>query len=513
MAVVGRSGSGVVLGAALWCGVLAGCSADVVVRSGSAAPMPRGTTSTTVPPLSTLPPTSAPTTSPDSSPAPDTSTPTPGDGLGDTPFPELGNPGIDVTHYDVDLKWDAGAGRIDGVVTLDIVPTESRRSLTLDAGGALDIEFVTVAGAPVEFRHEAPELRITPGQALIAGVGIEVAVTYSATPLPSEGINDFAGGWLVTDIGSYTLNEPDLARTWLPCNDHPSDKATWQIGITVAEGTTAVANGLLVSPLAGTPTGTGESTWIWDMADPMATYLLQVITGPYEIVEGVGPNGLPLVSVVLPDDRGAVQPYLDEMGPMIDYFDDLFGPYPFDVYGLAVTDSIPGIAMEEQTRSLLPRSLFLKGSDESRQFFLSHELAHQWFGNAVSPASWQDIWLNEGFATYAHWLWGEHLGIAAVDEEAQRALEEPRQFPPSQPGDALFSNEVYEGGAVVLHALRRTVGDETFFAILRAWAGENEGTSKTTADFTALAERVAAQPLGAFFDQWLHTTEPPSEFP
>jgi len=508
---VGRSGIGVVLGATLWCGLLAGCAAQTDVVSGAAESMPFGTVSTTAPDPPLSPPTSSPvppiSASPPQSSSP--SSPTPGDGLGDTPFPELGNPGIDVTHYDVDLRWDTETRRIDGVVSLQILPTENRPTLTLDAGDALDIESVTVAGAPVEFRHEAPELRITPEQALIVGVAIEVAVAYSATPRPSAGVNGLSGGWLVTDIGSYTLNEPDLARTWLPCNDHPSDKATWRLGITVPAGTTAVANGLLVGP----PTGTTQSTWTWDMDEPMATYLLQVITGPYEIVEGVGPNGLRLVSAVLPDDRAAVQPYLDEMGPMIDYFDDLFGPYPFDSYGLVVADSIPGLALEQQTRSLLPRSLFLNGSDEKRQYFLSHELAHQWFGDAVSPASWQDIWLNEGFATYAHWLWGEYLGIAQVDDAAQRALESPRQFPPSSPGEQLFSNEVYEGGAIVLHALRRTVGDATLFAILRAWVVENEGTSRTTDDFTVLAERVAGQPLGEFFERWLHTAEPPAAFP
>jgi len=244
----------------------------------------------------------------------------------------------------------------------------------------------------------------------------------------------------------------------------------------------------------------------------MTTYLVQVLTGPYDIV--TSPAGdFDVTSAVLSEDHAELQPYLDAVPEMVTWLEQWFGPYPFDSYGLAVADSLPGLAMEQQTRALFPRSLFTDFGPSEVQNFLSHELAHQWFGDAVSPASWQDVWLNESFATYAAWMWAEHEGDGTVDGAAQAALTNGREVPPDAPGEYLFGDDVYEGGATVLHALRRTVGDDTFFEIMRTWVSDNFGTSRTTDDFIAHAEAVSGQDLEEFFDTWLHTTTPPSQFP
>jgi aminopeptidase N len=247
----------------------------------------------------------------------------------------------------------------------------------------------------------------------------------------------------------------------------------------------------------------------------MASYMILLLTGDYELVDGVGPNGLPLLSVVLRDDRTRMQAYLDSIDDQIDYFDDFFGPYPFDRYGIAITDSIPGLAMETMERSMFSREDFSTGRlDGGQELYLSHELAHQWFGDAVSPARWIDVWLNESFATYGEWMWLDHLGMQPIDDAASAGLvaRVPRSTARPSAGD-LFGFNSYEGGAVILHALRKTIGDTLFFTLLRRWVAENSGTSRTTENFVALASEVAGQDLTQFFATWLYADVLPTSFP
>jgi aminopeptidase N len=255
---------------------------------------------------------------------------------------------------------------------------------------------------------------------------------------------------------------------------------------------------------------------MWNQPEPMATYLIQVLTGHYELVDGVGPNGLPLLSAVQQGDLSAMQPFLEATSQQIDFFDDYFGPYPFASYGIAMTDVPIGGAIEEQGRSLFSRVDFQEGLNHVDQLLLSHELTHQWFGNSVTPAAWEDIWLSESFATYGEWMWLEHVGLGTLADSAQRSLDE-RQHTTGVTGrpnaDDLFSFEEYEGGAVVLHALRRTVGDDAFFEILDTWSHDNYGESRTSQDFIALASSVAGEDLTAFFDTWLYSADLPDQFP
>ncbi len=247
----------------------------------------------------------------------------------------------------------------------------------------------------------------------------------------------------------------------------------------------------------------------------MATYLAQVLTGKYSLETGTGPRGLPMLSAVLTADRTLMQPFVDVQASMIDYFDDWFGPYPLDRYGIAMTDSFPGLAMEEQERSLFSREDFLSGHlGDTEQLLLSHELAHQWFGDAVTPAQWDDIWLNESFATYGQWMWLDHAGVAPLADQAQAALGYQRVNPTGTPTvENMFGYESYDGGAVVLHALRRTIGDTDFFQLLKDWSHDNNGTSRSTADFIATAEKVSGHDLTEFFDTWLFATHVPTTYP
>ena len=428
------------------------------------------------------------------------------EGVGDALFPDLGNPGIDVQHYDLRLQYDPLAERVTGNVRVQLLLSEPRDRITLDAVG-LAVSAVQVDGEEVTFEADDPELRIDLPGPTGAGDEILVDVAYSAGTGGTGSEVGLDVGWFETVEGAYVLNEPDGARYWMPCNDHPSDKATWSFDIGVPDGLTVVANGALVSDDGG--------RWVWQEAEPMATYLVQVLVGRYELLEGATPQGLPLLHAVVRDGVGDVQPYLDVTVQQIEFFEQWFGPYPLDRYGLAITDSESGLAMETQGRSLFSREDLPGGPPMYFQhLLLAHELAHQWFGNAVTPAVWQDIWLNESFATYAEWMWLEHAGFVSVDDSAAQALaSRPLGSPASPTADSLFGTNSYQGGAVALHALRRTIGDDAFFALLRQWVTTNLGGTGTTKEFIGLAEQVSARSLTTFFADWLFADRPPAEFP
>lgn len=482
------------------CSTLQACSGSAGVHA-----VQRAAATDTTSPVDTLPDT-VPDTRPGSGGDPSSDL---DPGVGDELFPALGVPSVDVQHYDVELAYRPDENVVEGTVTLGLVVTEAVTEIHLDSDGPV-VSAVTVDGAPAAFETGA-DLTITLPQPLAAGEAADVAVTYSVEPSGGFGSIGLPSGWFDTPGGSYTLNEPDGAHSWLPSNDHPSDKATYTFRITVPPTVTAVANGALVDHLDGA----ASDTWVWEERRPMATYLVQVLTGDYEVVEGTSPDGVPLVHAVLRRDLAEAEPLFDLTGQQVDWFVGQFGPYPLDRYGIAITDSEPGLAMETQERSLFSRDDLLGGSPSfMQQLLLSHELAHQWFGDAVSPARWTDIWLNESFATYAQWMWLEHAGMGTVDRFAADALAMRGPGSTASPApDEMFGFNSYDGGAVVLHALRRTVGDDAFFTTLRRWAAENNGASRTTDDFVALAEEVAGRSLTDLFDAWLYADQVPSTFP
>lgn len=435
------------------------------------------------------------------------SVPDAGDGVGDELFPDLGNPGLDVQHYTVELEYDHAAAELRGAVGLDVALTSERDEITLDAIG-LRVEAVTVDGEQAEFRTEDVELRITlpPGVAADRRVLVEVLYTTDAAPRYSP--SGWSLGWYPTDDGSFLLVEPDGMRNVMPCNDHPSDKATFTFRLTVPDGMVAVANGELTESLAEAD----GDTFVWEQRQPMATYLVLLVTGDYLFVNDVGPGGVPLQSVVLRDDRDQLDAALEVTEQQLAYFVELLGAYPLDRYGLAVTDSFGGLAMETQGRSLFSRDDLLGEFPDEE--LLAHELAHQWFGDAVTLERWTDIWLNESFATYASWMWTEHSGGESVAARAQAVLiGRPPGSTASPTATTLFDYNSYDGGAVVLHALRGELGDQRFISLLRRWVADYAGTSQGTEDFIALAEEIAGSDLDAFFDDWLYAEQLPPQFP
>jgi len=303
------------------------------------------------------------------------------------------------------------------------------------------------------------------------------------------------------------VGEPEGSMTWYPVSDHQTDKATYSFAITVPEGKVAVANGL---PSADPVTEGGSTTWFWDAPDQQASYLTTASVGDYVVHSSETANGLPIIDAVednlTPANRTATEASLARQVEMIDVFESLFGAYPFVAFGSIVDDDTVGYALETQTRPVYSRV--------AREGTVAHELAHQWFGNTVSPERWRDIWLNEGWATYAEWLWNEHRGLGTAQEAFDEVYSIPAddefwETPIGDPGPlGLFVDPVYDRGAATLHALRLRVGDPAFFDAARLWLERYDDSTGSTEDFEAVYEEVSDENLDDFFDAWLGEGKP-----
>jgi aminopeptidase N len=315
-------------------------------------------------------------------------------------------------------------------------------------------------------------------------------------------------------------NQADAAHLVFPCNDHPSDKAMFTIRVTAPEDYTAVANGL--------PTGVQRvgraTTWTYRTQHPMATELAQVSIGRSTVLRRSGPHNLPVRDVVPTKDRAALEPWLKKTPDQIAWMEGKVGPYPFETYGLLMAKAATGFELETQTLSLFERDLFTEDGYPKWyvESIMVHELAHQWFGNSVSPRTWSDLWLNEGHATWYEALYAEEKSdqsMAARMKEAYSASDRWRADggPPAapkapDPGQkiGIFRPNVYDGAALVLYALRQEIGQPAFEQLERLWVSGHQDATATTEDFVRLASQISGRDLGGFFEPWLHgETTPP----
>ena len=431
-----------------------------------------------------------------------------GESIGDPYYPTIGNTGYDVQEYRLDLTVQiSGTDRLDATAEIDLMTTEPLERLSFDLVG-LNVSSVEIDGTDATFEQTSEKLRITPDEALPTGEVHTIVVEYSGSPSTVDSTTRIGPiGWFDSPASSYVVSEPFGARTWYPVNDHPSDKATYRISITSPEGLNGVSNGSLVD--ASIDDGDSVDTWV--MNDPMASYLATVAIGDYALVVADDGAGVP-VENTFPSERVEISiGDFEQTDEMLEVFSELFGPYPFEEYGVMVIEDSFGFALETQGRSIFSQAIV--DGDGSIERIVAHELAHQWFGNHVSPATWRDIWLNEGFATYAEDLWLEFgRGVPVNDLEnrlVQRALVSPTPAPGDPGSDSLFNPSVYQRGGLTLHALRLQVGDAEFFDILQQWVIRFGGGSASTADFIALSEELSGEDLDLFFDNWLGAGQVP----
>nr|CAA9365617.1 MAG: putative metallopeptidase [uncultured Nocardioidaceae bacterium] len=430
-------------------------------------------------------------------------------GVGDPLFPTAGNGGYRVSHYGLSLVYHPSeGGAIEAKAVIRARATQQLRSFHLDLHG-LKVGEVLVDRTVSSFRRRGDELIVTvPEAAIPRGERFVVTVFYSGVPRTYIDPDGSSEGWVPTKDGAVVVNQPVGAMTVLPVNNHPSDKATWQVRLNVPIGLAGVSNGRLISQSVTER----RSLWTWRSSDPMASYLMTASIGRFRRYTSAAADGTPILTFVDPSfNQSAAQKSVETTATVMDWLTEKFGAYPFDTSGAIIDTAQVGYALEVQTRPYYP-------SIPSARLQV-HEIAHQWFGNDVSPSTWQHIWLNEGFATYAEWLWAERAapgraGVLFRQYYALPASDSLWRPAPARPGNAehMFGDPVYIRGAMALHVLRKQVGDDDFYRIARAWVRRYSGADAHTGDLRRLAERVSGEDLVELFRDWVWTDGKPTGY-
>ncbi|MDN4599114.1 M1 family metallopeptidase [Leifsonia virtsii] len=459
--------------------------------------------------------------------APAAAAPAPGaPTIGDTLFAGIGNGGYDVTHYDVAIAYNDDK-TIDATTTISATATQELSSFSLDLEG-LTVGAVQVNGVPAASfdRSSDPatssyKLNIVPVSPVSGAFTVQVA--YSGSPVTHVDPDGSSEGWVLTSDGFTALGQPVGTMTWLPSNNTPADKATYDISITAPNTVggapaAAVSNGQLVT---ATPVGDGSrTTWHWQQNKPMATELAMISYGKYLTYE----SDIALSSgrtihewtfvdpAVTTANQTTIQARRAALPEILNYLEAHYGPYPGDSTGFVVDITSLGYALETQDRPYFERSV-------SQSTFI-HELAHQWFGDSVTPGDWNSIWLNEGPATFIPTQYAYDHGTSANSTattyfnlwNSTAASNSRWTIPPAgmtDPAD-LFDWQVYSRGAMTLEALRQAITPAVFDDVMKTWTTRYAGQSRDTHDFIALAEELSGRDLTAFFQDWLFDADKPA---
>jgi aminopeptidase N len=387
---------------------------------------------------------------------------------------------------------------------------------SLDASG-LRIDSVKSHGRLVAFDATTTpgKLLVTLDRTYIAGDTVVLDIAYAHTSTVNIGYyyydQDIAGGTLARL--AYTMTEPTDAPFWFPCINDQTFKAPCKINITVPTGYLAASNGLLKNQIAN---GDGTVTFQWEETHPIAMYLMAVTISQFSTFSHY------YRKVTNPSDSVEIKYYIwqaDSAGStynavtsfqnvreMMRFYSTIYGEYPFDKYGMATAYPFGAGGMEHQTMTTIHRSWLTNGGSQDG---IAHELSHQWWGDMVTCATWADIWLNEGFATYSEALWEEHFnGTQAFRDYMEKiknflnlSWQSPIYNPPPQ---YLFGSAVYRKGGWVLHMLRYVLGDSTFFNVFKTYRTRFQYAAATTDDFSSAASAAAGKDMKWFFNQWIY---------
>jgi aminopeptidase N len=421
--------------------------------------------------------------------------------------PDHGDAAYHVVHYDLQLVYKPEGNRLVGEATLRCVALEELSRLRLDLHH-LRVAGVRVDGrAPSRYTHRRGALAVWLAEPVPEGTEVEVRVKYSGQPkaVRSRALGD--AGWEELTDGAIVAAQPHGAPSWFPCNDRPDDKATYDFTVSVPTGYQVAMSGEPV----GTSVHGSSVTWRFRQEAPMASYLATCQIGRYAVIEQDGPVPLRVVAPTDVDGEG-LDAAFGAQPQMMRFFESRFGAYPFTCYTTVITDDDLEIPLESQSLSTFGRNFCRDDWNATR--LVAHELAHQWFGNAVTLRRWQDIWLHEGFACYAEWLWSEESGGDSVEEWARhhhhKLAGKAEDLVLADPGpDLMFDDRVYKRGALTLHALRAEVGSDSFFGLLQSWVKDHNGGSVTTEDFILHCQEETGRSLSELFDAWLYQEELP----
>ncbi len=429
-----------------------------------------------------------------------------------------GDASIDVTYYGLDLRLTLAPNRLHGAATITLKSTTANlnnffldlNSTTATTGEGLRVDSVKAGAQTLAFQHAQNRLTITPTQPLANGQALTLTVFYQGIPA-RNGQNSFVFGRHedTADPAIWTLSEPYGASDWFPCRDTPADKAdSSSVRITAPAPLVAVSNGTLVSTMTNSD---GGRTFYWKNSYPIAQYLISIAVSNYERYDTPYTSGnqtLPITHYIYPEVLPRVRANLDLTPGMMQLFTNRFGPYPFlrEKYGHAQYGQGNG-GMEHQTIS----SMEVRALTPN---IIAHELAHQWFGDKITCRDWQNIWLNEGFASYGEAVYAESVNgrtgyqsyMNGFMNSARNARGSIYVQDISSVASIFSGSRSYAKGATVLHMLRGIVGDSTFFRILRTYTAMPTVAYQTaiTEDFQAVAQQVSSQNLNYFFKQWIY---------
>ena len=418
----------------------------------------------------------------------------------DTVYPEVGDPGVDALHYQLDLAWTPGTKTLDAVETLVFRSTVDADQFQLDFGAALTVSSLEVDGEKADFREEGKDLVVRTPVSADERYTIEIA--YSGTPKPVAAPttrSDFQTvGWTITDSGeAWTMQEPFGAYSWYAVNDHPSDKALYDFTISAPAPMVGVANGELTSR----EVVDGNTVTSWHLDEPAASYLVTAAVGRFKMTRDRSDSGVPITYWTPKGDQAAARS-VRSAGDELDWIEDRLGPYPFSTLGVLVVDSNSG--METQTMITLGNTAYTLSPE-----VMVHEMVHQWYGNQVTPDNWTDLWMNEGMTMYLQAIWeSEHYNVGLEDilgdwaDFAQQSRDDagpPAAYDPVAFGEG----NVYYLPALMWDKLRGELGDDTFWELVRAWPQEHDNQNASYDEITAWWSEESGEDLQPFFDAWL----------
>ncbi|NUR57287.1 MAG: M1 family metallopeptidase [Catenulispora sp.] len=430
--------------------------------------------------------------------------------VADDVYPQYGDPATDVLHYGLDLRWDPVGTQLSGTATLTIRAAAPTDRFVLDLAADMASDAVKVDGTAVTAARDGDRMTIPLGRQLAADATATVTIGYHGIPhvvKPPTTRGDIKGlGAQVTPTGGvWAQQEPYGAFTWFPCNDQPSDKALYDVTITAPDGWAGVTGGTF----EGRTEQGGSGVYKWHQPDPVATYLVAFSIDQFQQESGTGPHGLPITYWFLPGDTEAAHRLIAQVPGMITFLEQRFGPYPFPTAGVLFRPEMVGM----ETQTMITLSTHLPMDD------LLHEFAHQWFGDAVTPSTWSGLWLNEGFAMYAQFMWdvaaqGQNGNlddfmnshVLPADGTLRSADGPPGHFKPTH----FASSNVYYCPALMLNGLRDALGDKVFYQVLNDWVHQRRGSNQDRAAFVAFVNSATGKDYSAYINAWLDSPTTPT---
>lgn len=427
------------------------------------------------------------------------------------------NPDIDVLHYAFDLTLRDDTDAIEGVARIDARYLEAgQTTLRLDlvrasdalGGKGMTVDAVRMDGRELTWRHENDQLYVDLPEPPAAMERIQVEVVYHGEPADGLHIGPNKHG----DRSFFSDDWPNKARNWLPTVDHPYDKATSEMRVTASDRYQVVSNGMLVEE---TDLGDGLRVTHWRESVPIATWLYVLGVAEFAVQHVEDFHGKPIQTWVYREDRDAgFYDFAEPTRQVLSFFSDRIGPYAYEKLANVQSNSAGG-GMEAASAIFYSDQSVTGNRDRRWQLVIIHEIAHQWFGNAVTEYDWDDVWLSEGFATYFTLLFREYATgrddfVAGLEDARTRV----RDFYADHPDYRVVHDDLddmsqvtngmtYQKGAWVLHMLRELIGTDAFWRGVRAYYAAHMNGNATTADFRRAMEDASGRDLAWFFRQWL----------